>query len=156
MTLVKFKNGNETGNKPANYRPSDSYRMNFPTFFSDTLERLWSDETINWMPSVNVRERAEDFVIDLAVPGMNKKDFTVEVDNGSLVVSGERREENKEQNEIVTRQEFHYGSFRRTFNLPESANPESVKATYNDGILTLTIGKKEESKQKPKRQISIE
>jgi len=151
MTLVKFKNGNGTGDLPTIDRP-----LSFPSFFSDTLERLWSDETVSWMPSVNIRERAEDFKIDLAVPGMDKKDFTVEADNGVLVVSGERKEEHAEENEKLTRREFSYGSFRRTFSLPDAANPEDIRANYKDGVLTLTVAKKEESKLKPKKQIRID
>jgi len=151
MTLVKFKNGQGVSEFPA-----IASTLGFPSFFSDTLERLWPDEEVNWMPAVNIRERAEDFVIDLAVPGMNKKDFNVEVDNGVLTVSGERKEENLEENEKLTRREFHYGSFKRTFSLPDSANPDKVSATYRDGILSLTIAKREESKLKPKKQISID
>lgn len=152
MSLVKFKNGDGSGTAvPAIDRP-----LSFPSFFSEALERLWSDETINWMPAVNVRERAEDFVIDLAVPGMSKKDFSVEVDNGVLTVSGERREESTDSNDRHTRREFHYGSFRRTFNLPESADPERVSASYKDGILTLTVMKHDDWKLKPKRKVQID
>jgi len=151
MTLVKFKDGTGISNFPAIDRT-----FGFPSLLSDTFERLWSDEDINWMPSANIRERAEDFKIDLAVPGMAKKDFHVEVDNGVLTVSGERKEEKVEEKENVTRREFHYGSFRRSFTLPDSANPDQVKANYNDGILSLTIAKREESKLKPKKTINIE
>lgn len=151
MTLVKTGNGNVPGLLPALDRP-----LGFPSFISDTLDRLWNDETVSWMPAVNIRERADDFVIDLAVPGMQKKDFSVELDNGSLIIRGERKEETKEENEKITRREFHYGSFSRVFTLPKSANPDEVKATYRDGILTLTIMKKEELKQKPKKQITID
>jgi HSP20 family protein len=151
MTLVKFKNGQGVSEYPA-----IANTPGFASFFSDTLERLWSDGDVNWMPAVNIRERAEDFVIDLAVPGMNKKDFHVEVDNGVLIVSGERKEENLEENEKLTRREFHYGSFKRTFSLPDSANSDKVSAAYRDGILSLTVTKREESKLKPKKQINIE
>jgi HSP20 family protein len=151
MTLINFKNGSGMGTLPSIDRP-----LGFPSIFNDALERLWSDDEVSWMPSVNIRERAEDYVIDLAVPGMNKKDFSVEVDNGVLHVKGERKEETTEQYEKVTRREFHYGSFSRTFTLPESANADDVRASYKDGILTLTIAKTEASKQKPKKQISID
>lgn len=87
---------------------------------------------------------------------MDKKDFNVEVDNTVLTVSGERKEEKMEENEKVSRREFHYGSFRRSFNLPDSANVEKISASYNDGVLSLTIAKREESKLKPKKQISID
>lgn len=149
MTLVKFKNSN-LGNLPAMSR-----NFGFPSFFNEALDRFWSDENINWMPSVNIKEGAEDFKIDMAVPGMDKKDFNIEVENGVLTVSGERKEEVTEENEKHTRREFHYGSFKRSFSLPESANNEKISANYNNGILSLTIAKKEESKVKAKKQITI-
>jgi HSP20 family protein len=151
MTLVKFNNGEGMRSFPA-----IENALGFPSIFSETLDKFWSDENVNWMPSVNIRERAEDFKIDLAVPGMNKKDFRVEVDNGVVHVSGERKEDDMENNEKLTRREFHYGSFKRSFNLPDTANPEEIHASYKDGILSLTIAKKEESKLKPKRQINID
>jgi len=153
MTFIKFKNGNGINNYSHLGRGVD-----FPSFFSDTLDRLWKeekDETVNWMPSVNIKERSEDFKIDLAVPGMDKKDFKVEVDNGILTVSGERKEE-KSENEKVTRTEFHYGTFKRTFTLPETADVEKIAANYKDGLLSLTVGKREDSRLKPKKQITIE
>jgi HSP20 family protein len=107
------------------------------------------------MPSVNIKERAADFKIDLAVPGMDKKDFKVEVDNNILTVSGERKEEVSEENEKNTRREFHYGSFKRSFSLPETASSENISASYNNGVLTITVAKKEESKQS-KKEITIE
>jgi HSP20 family protein len=149
MTLVKFKNGQGLGSFPAM-----ESALSLPSFFNDTLERLWTHEDIDWMPAVNIRERAEDFIIDLAVPGMDKKDFNVEVDNGVLTVSGERKEE-VEDNEKLTRREFHYGAFRRTFSLPASANADAINAAYKDGVLSLTVAKKDEAKLKPKKQISI-
>lgn len=151
MTLVKFKNGSGLSNFPTIERS-----FGFPSFFPDALERMLSDEAVNWMPSVNIKERAEDFKIDLAVPGMDKKDFNVEVENSVLVVSGQRKEETNEENEKVTRREFHYGAFKRSFTLPESANTDSITAAYKDGVLSLTIAKREEAKPKPKKQINIE
>jgi HSP20 family protein len=151
MTLLKFRNG--SGNVGF---PTIERTFGFPSVLSDTLDRFWQDEDIQWMPSVNIKERDEDFRIDLAVPGMDKKDFKVELENGVLTVSGERKEEDKVENEKLTRREFHYGSFKRVFNLPESANPDQVSASYRDGILSLTVPKREEMRQKPKRQISID
>ena len=150
MTLVKYKNGMGSS------FPTIERALGFPSFFSDTLERMWPDDEISWMPSVNIKERAEDFKIDLAVPGMDKKDFNVEVDNGVLTVSGERKEEENQEDEKHTRREFHYGSFKRTFSLPETANPEKISASYKDGVLSLTITKREESKRKPKKQVLID
>lgn len=151
MTLVKFRNGRSLSEFPSIER-----NFGFPSFIADTFDRLWSDENMSWMPAVNVTERAEDFKIDLAVPGMDKKDFQVEVEKGILMVSGERKEESSDEDSKISRREFHYGAFKRNFTLPETADPEKVNASYKDGILTLLIAKKEESKQKPKKLITIQ
>ena len=148
MTLVKFNNGNGTMERP----------LTIPSLlkFNDLFDQfLTSDAKLTWMPAVNIIEKSDEYRVDLAVPGMDKKDFSVEVDKGILTVSGERKEEKIEENERVTCREFHYGSFKRQFILPDSAEPEKVSAKYKDGLLTLTILKKEEAKEKPKRQIDI-
>jgi HSP20 family protein len=151
MTLVKFKNGNGLDS----LFPHGN-RMDFPTFFNDMFEHILKDEKVTWMPAVNIMERENDFKIDLAVPGLDKKDFNIEVENNMLVVSGERKEEKLEEKDKVTKREFHYGSFKRSFTLPETADEEKINASYNNGVLTVSIAKKEEAKQKAKRQISVE
>ena len=87
MTLVKFKNGNSFDSMFPN-----SNRVDFPTFFNDVFDRFLTDEKATWMPAVNIIERENDYKIDLAVPGLDKKDFNIEVENNLLVVSGERKE----------------------------------------------------------------
>lgn len=152
MTLVKFRNGDNLESMFPAGNP-----LEFPTFFSDVFDRFLHDEKVTWMPSVNIVEREKDYKIDLAVPGMNKKDFNIEVEDNLVVIRGERKEEKTEENEKVTRREFHYGSFKRMFNLPEAADAEKINANYNNGVLSLSIPKKEEIiKQKAKRQISVE
>jgi len=151
MTLVKFKNGNSFDSLfPANSR------MDFPNFFNDVFDNLLKEEKVSWMPAVNIMERENDFKIDLAVPGLDKKDFNIEVENDMLVVSGERKEEKVEEKDRVTKREFHYGSFKRSFTLPEIADVEKINASYNNGVLSVSIAKKEEAKQNAKRQISVD
>lgn len=130
-------------------------RSAFPSLFNTFLNDLWTPRESEWMPAVNITERADEYQIDLAVPGMNKKDFRVEVDNGIITVSGERKEEKKTEGDVHARREFHYGSFMRTFTLPDSADGEKVNASYKDGILSVVVGKREEAKRKPKKQIQI-
>jgi len=150
MTLVKFKNG-----RTLNDFPNIERSFGFPSFFADAFDKLWADDTMNWMPAVNVTERPDDFKIDLAVPGMEKKDFQIEVEKGILMISGERKEEVLNEEDKMSRREFHYGAFKRSFNLPEAADSENIQASYKDGILTLHIAKKEDSKQKQKKLIDI-
>lgn len=130
-----------------------------PSFFSD----LWNDDlwTTRYfgnqqkMPAANVIENENDFTIEVAVPGMKKKDFKIDVENGNLKISSEKKEELKEEKENYTRQEFSYSSFARTFSLPETVAADKIKANYEDGILKLILPKKEEAKKQPKRKISI-
>lgn len=151
MTLVKFKNGNSLDSLfPHNNR------MDLPSFFNEVFDHLLKDEKVTWMPAVNITERETDYKIDLAVPGLDKKDFNIEVENDQLVISGERKEEKVEEKDKVTKREFHYGSFKRSFTLPETANSEKINANYNNGVLSISIAKKEEAKQPAKRQISVD
>jgi HSP20 family protein len=150
MTLIKFRNGLGLRSFPA-----IQSSLSMPSFFTDSLERMLPDEEVSWMPSVNVRERAEDFKIDIAIPGMGKDDVKVEVDNNTLTVSGERKDEALQEHEIVTRREFHYGTFNRVFSLPDTADAAHIHASYNNGILTLLVAKRVEARPQPKRQIDI-
>jgi HSP20 family protein len=107
------------------------------------------------VPAVNILERKDDFIIELAVPGMNKNDFKLEVDKGVLSISAEKKEEVKDENERFTRKEFSYTSFKRSFSLPEHVNTENITAEYKDGVLMMVLPKKEEAKAKASREIKI-
>lgn len=111
------------------------------------------------MPAVNVKETADQIELEVAAPGMDKKDFNIEFENNTLVISAEHKNETKEggsKNDEFTRQEFNYRSFRRAFNLPEHmVESDKLKATYKDGILQVLIPKAESAKKKPPRRIEI-
>ena len=130
-------------------------------FFTDD----WFDSSLsNWkatgstLPAVNVRETNDDFQIEVAAPGMKRSDFKVELDNNVLTISSQRednREEKKEDGNY-TRMEFSYQSFQRSFTLPnDKVESEKIGARYVDGILHVTIPKKDEAKVKPAKQIAI-
>lgn len=92
----------------------------------------------------------------MAAPGMKKGDFKINVDNSLLTISSQKQEEQKEgEGEKYTRREFAYQAFTRSFTLPNSADADKISASYNDGILTVTIPKKEEAKPKPPKSIEI-
>ena len=107
------------------------------------------------LPKVNIKELADAFVVEMAVPGLKKSDFHLDLDNQVLSISTATKEENEHQDENYTRREFGYSSFKRTFTLPESVNDEKINANYKDGILSILLPKKEEAKQKPARSIKI-
>ena len=109
----------------------------------------------NRLPSVNIIEHEKDFKIDLAAPGLEKKDFKVEVENGILFISVEKRMETKEEKENYTRREYSFHSFSRSFRLPENSLPEKIDAKYESGILRLTLPKKEVTVTKPVKEIKV-
>ncbi len=106
-------------------------------------------------PATNIIEHENHFQLDLAVPGLNKEDFKIDIENNVLTVSSEKEEKNEESNNNYTRKEFVYGCFNRSFSLPKSINTESIEATYTNGILQIVLPKKEEEKAKAKREIAI-
>jgi HSP20 family protein len=108
------------------------------------------------IPPVNISENLSNFNIELAVPGFSKENFSIEVENDLLKVSGEssQEESNDTEGTTFTRREFGYKSFTRTFNLPETVDVEQIDATYEAGVLKIKLPKKEEHK-KLKRMVEI-
>jgi len=125
----------------------------------DELFRDWnggSQLNHRAIPPVNVFETERGFSVDLIAPGLKKDDFTIEVNNGLLTISSEISTENTAQEEgKFTRREFTVNAFKRTFTLPETVNEEAISAAYTDGILRLSLPKKEEALPKAKRAIEI-
>jgi len=108
------------------------------------------------LPSVNIKENANQYVVEVAAPGMRKNDFEVEVHNNVLTIKSNRQESSENNDDNFHRKEFSYSNFQRTFNLNKDVvDDASVDAKYNSGILTVFIGKKEEAKEKPARLIEI-
>lgn len=135
------------------------------TFFDDFLSTRdifdWSDKNFTAigsnLPSVNLKETDNKLEIDMAVPGMKKEDFKVEIDNNMLTISSEKEEQKEEtrKKDNYIRKEFNYQSFFRSFSLPEYIDEDKVEASYKDGILHVTIAKKEGVKKKANKTIAI-
>ncbi|WP_347158686.1 Hsp20/alpha crystallin family protein [Pontibacter chitinilyticus] len=113
------------------------------------LDRFFEDNAffkgMKKVPSTNIKEKDDRFEIELAVPGMDKKDFKVEVNDTILTVSAEQTEAKHEEKAHYTRREFSYTSFARSFELPASVKSDTIQAAYENGILMLTLPKKEEA-----------
>jgi len=129
-------------------------------FFNDDLfncERNFAS-TDNSLPAVNIKETPDTFLVEMAAPGMEKKDFKIELDGSALTISSEKQNESEEkEGENYNRKEFSYQSFYRTFNLPkEVVNADKIKAKYENGLLRLEIPKRDEAKQKPVRLIDVQ
>lgn len=105
---------------------------------------------------VNIKESQNSFLVELVAPGFKKEDFNVELDNDVLTISAKVKEEKTEQEEgKFTRKEFSFSSFKRSFTLPETVKHEDINALYEDGVLKVTLPKKEEALPKEKRVIDI-
>ena len=102
-------------------------------------------------PAMNVKENDENFEIELAAPGYDKKDFNVSIDNGYLNISAKNSNVIEEDEDNYSRREFSYTSFQKSLRLPESVADDKIKATYKDGLLKFKIAKKEEAKHSPKK-----
>jgi len=107
------------------------------------------------MPAVNIREDEKNFVLDLAVPGMDKKDLKIDIQEDVLTISSEIQNETNEERDGYKKKEFNYSSFCRSFYIPENVNRDQIEANYKDGILTISLPKMEEEKKNLSRQISI-
>jgi len=109
------------------------------------------------LPAINVKENSDAYEIEVAAPGMSKNDFRINLEHNRLTISSEKKEEKKEEEKgHFTRREFSYQSFQRSFSVPETlVDAEKITARYSDGILRITLPKKEEVKPKPAREISI-
>ena len=140
-------------------------RLNaLPMLFDDFFNR----EFFNWnnsnfsntsttIPAVNIKETPEHYEVEVAAPGMTKKDFRLELDGNMLTISSERQHQREEnENDRYSLREFSYQSFQRTFTLQKDVvDVEKIEAKYENGLLRLLIPKKEEAKQKPARRIQI-
>ena len=118
-------------------------------------DNFWTKSMVE-QPALNIKESDKGFEIELAAPGLSKKDFDVTIDNGYLNISGKKSEEKEEKENNYTRREFNYTSFKRSLLLPENVKEEEIKANYDNGILKLTLAKKGEAKtQKSKKKVEI-
>lgn len=141
MSLVKY-------NRPTN----DLLSGSFNDFIDEFINNVPTFRKDRFMPSVDIAEDEQQFEIAVALPGMKKEDIKVDLENSNLIISGERKLENKENGKNFYRMESSYGSFSRSFYLPDSVDENSIEAKYEDGMLYITI-KKDETKAR--KQIEI-
>jgi len=134
------------------------------TWLPSILENIFDERLdtfpmrrLNSLPAVNIEEKEDSFVLELAAPGKKREDFNIELDNELLTISSETKEENKSEDKDrnFTRREFSYTSFKRSFTLPETVDFSKIDATYSEGVLYVNLPKREEAKKQPKRLIEI-
>ncbi len=106
-------------------------------------------------PSVNIIESREDFRIEVAAPGLEKEDFRIHLQHNVMTISSEKEASREEKDEKFMRREFSYLEFSRSFSLPGSVDSERIDASYMNGVLSITIPKREETKDKTSREIAV-
>jgi HSP20 family protein len=138
-----------------------------PGFQRLFLDDIFGRELFNWennnfsttsttLPSVNIKETADNYEVEVAAPGMDKNDFKVTLDGNLLIISSVKEREQTKEEESFTRKEFSYQSFQRSFELPKNVvDEDKISARYENGLLLLSIPKLEQAKQKPPRLIDI-
>ena len=139
MRIVKYNNNNVFPSLMNEFF-NDDFGLNF-------FNRNYS------VPSVNSIENNDSFEIDLAVPGMKKEEFSIELNDKVLVISSESS--NNIENDKMRLNEFNFSSFQRSFRVPDSVDQDKIKANYKNGILKIKLPKKKESISKPNRVINI-
>ena len=143
---------------------SKNRSINYPTWSSWIDELFGVDETPwfsknfisgNTIPKVNIKETTDSYIVEMAVPGMDKSDFEISIDNKILFISAEIENKNEQNTDEYSIREFGFSSFKRSFSIPDTVDEAKINATYTDGILNVNIPKREEAKQKPPRTIKI-
>lgn len=129
------------------------WTKNLKPKFPAIIERFWGkimdkdvkeSEEVGLMPSVNISEEQKAYEVSVAVPGLDKKDIKVEIEDGYLRIYSEKQYANEEREKNWLRREFGYACFQRVFQIPESADPDKVEASLKNGILNIKIAKKKE------------
>ena len=139
-------------------KPFEKQPSLFADFFKPWNEWFDSDRFLGRVmttPAVNITENKNDYLVALAVPGMKKDDFKIDVDGNMLTISSEKEETKEEKEKKFTRKEYNYTSFSRSFTLPDEVNKEKIDAKYEDGVLKISLPRKEEVKKPAAKQIAV-
>lgn len=143
MTIMKYK--------PFGLRKDHPFR----SFFDDM--NLWMDDfptkTSDFVPALDVKEDEENYIVTTELAGIEEKDIDLSFKDGVLTIRGEKKFEEKKENESHVRIERSYGSFHRSMSIPTSVNEKAVQANFKNGLLTVTLPKKMESEQVHKIKI---
>jgi HSP20 family protein len=133
------------------FRGQSTLQDQINRLFNDAFERTSFSQESNltaWAPAVDIHENEHELVVKADLPGVDAKDLDIRVENNILTIRGERKFEKKVNEDSYLRVERAYGSFSRSFSLANTVNPDGIKADYQDGVLSLTVPKREEAKPK--------
>jgi len=125
-------------------------------FFNDRVfDNLNNSHCNTTSPAVNIVEDDKEFKIEVAVPGLSRNDFRIEVEEDVLTISSEDKQKKEDKKRNYTRREFSYQSFKRSFQLPETIDQDQIQASHESGVLAITLPKKDEVVQKAPKQIEV-
>jgi len=144
----KQRQAERTAGLPTREEFGDLFREMFEDFFRPWALTPRFGRLFAVRPAVDVSETDTDYHVSVELPGMSKDEVQVTIDQGRLTISGEKKEEHKEERANLLRVERSYGSFTRTIPLPSSVNEEAVEAEFKDGLLTIKLPKTEEARGK--------
>lgn len=149
-TLSRFRNRTQPG-------VGTSY---LDRFFRNDPFSLWDsgNQFVNTVPALNISEEDKQYRVELAAPGMKKDDFNIDVDDNMVTISSEKESETNDEadDKKYSFREYNYSSFSRSFSLPENADAEKISAKYADGVLCLTVPKKEQQLKAKKNKIRVD
>jgi len=134
-------------------------RISWPNLFDEFINNEYLPGLFDWdggrsLPAVNITESKKDYRVEVAAPGLTRNDFKVSLDEDVLTISSEKEVKNETKEEDVLRKEFSYSSFSRCFTLPETADADKIKASHKDGVLSISIPKKEAT-HTPVKEIKV-
>ena len=134
---------------------------NLPSIFSDYFEP-WNEwfqdgfrNKVMTMPKVNITEEKDSYNLSVAAPGLHKSDFKIDVSGNMLTISAEQEKNKEEKEDSFTRREYNYSSFSRSFTLPEEVMQDKIAATYDGGVLKLTLPKTEKAIKSAQKMITV-
>ncbi|MFQ5709899.1 MAG: Hsp20/alpha crystallin family protein [bacterium] len=151
MELVKRSETGSTIDRPWSRLDrfiDEMWRSPFSAFFrAPSLFEMGDTEYLHWHPYADIEETDDDYVLRMDLAGISKKDINISLENNVLTVRGERKRDEADKRTVHVNERF-FGKFYRSFVLPSTVDPDSVNAEYKDGVLTVTIKKREEAKPK--------
>ena len=124
--------------------PARRFSSVLDNFFNNDFGQVFGNDHANSVAKVNVREEETAYFLEVAAPGLKKEDFQISVDKGLITIKAELKSENEENTPKYNRREFNYSSFSRSFRLSDSVDTENIAARYENGILEVSIPKREE------------
>ncbi len=136
-------------------------RMNYRTGLPEIFDNMFRHDVMNeakdcgCLPAVNILEDENAFELHFSAPGFAKDDFKINLENDTLTISSEKKEEKEESGKNFTRKEFYHGAFSRSFSIPQTINREEIGAEYESGILKVLLPKKEEAKANLSKEIKV-